>query len=100
MNREAIKTARLVAVPGCYPTSVQLGLLPLIEAGVADTQTLIASCASGVSGAGRGAKIGSLFCEAGENMMAYAVNGHRHLPEIKQGLSRAAGLRYSGGSQY
>lgn len=91
VNREAIKTARLVAVPGCYPTSVQLGLLPLIEAGVADTQTLIASCASGVSGAGRGAKVGSLFCEAGENMMAYAVNGHRHLPEIKQGLSRAAG---------
>ena len=67
------------------------GLLPLVEAGVADTQTLIASCASGVSGAGRGAKVGSLFCEAGENMMAYAVNGHRHLPEIKQGLSRAAG---------
>ena len=91
MNRQAIKNAQLIAVPGCYPTSVQLGLLPLVEAGVADPQRLIASCASGVSGAGRAAKVGSLFCEAAENMMAYAVNGHRHLPEIKQGLSRAAG---------
>lgn len=91
MNRQAIKSAQLIAVPGCYPTSVQLGLLPLVEAGVADPQRLIASCASGVSGAGRAARVGSLFCEAAENMMAYAVNGHRHLPEIKQGLSRAAG---------
>lgn len=91
MNRQTIKSAQLIAVPGCYPTSVQLGLLPLVEAGVADPQRLIASCASGVSGAGRAAKVGSLFCEAAENMMAYAVNGHRHLPEIKQGLSRAAG---------
>lgn len=91
MNRQTIKSAQLIAVPGCYPTSVQLGLLPLVEAGVADPQRLIASCASGVSGAGRAAKVGSLFCEAAENMMAYAVNGHRHLPEIKQGLGRAAG---------
>jgi N-acetyl-gamma-glutamyl-phosphate reductase len=91
VNRDAIKDARLIAVPGCYPTAVQLGLLPLVEAGLADTGQIIASCASGVSGAGRGAKVGSLFCEATDNMMAYGVNGHRHLPEIKQGLSRAAG---------
>lgn len=91
VNREAIKTARLIAVPGCYPTAVQLALLPLVEAGLAETQQIIASCASGVSGAGRGAKIGSLFCEAAENMVAYGVSGHRHLPEIKQGLRRAAG---------
>lgn len=91
VNREAIKTARLIAVPGCYPTAVQLALLPLVEAGLAETQQIIASCTSGVSGAGRGAKIGSLFCEAAENMVAYGVSGHRHLPEIKQGLRRAAG---------
>lgn len=91
INREAIKDAHLIAVPGCYPTAVQLGLLPLVEAGLADTKQIIASCASGVSGAGRAAKVGSLFCEATENMMAYGVNGHRHLPEIKQGLRRAAG---------
>ena len=91
VNRASIKEARLIAVPGCYPTAVQLGLLPLVEAGLADTKQIIASCASGVSGAGRGAKVGSLFCEATENMMAYGVKGHRHLPEIKQGLRRAAG---------
>ena len=90
INREAIKDAHLIAVPGCYPTAVQLGLLPLVEAGLADTKQIIASCASGVSGAGRGVKIGSLFCEAAENMVAYGVGGHRHLPEIRQGLSRAA----------
>lgn len=91
VNREAIKKAKLIAVPGCYPTSVQLGLLPLLEAGLVDEQTIIADCKSGVSGAGRGASVGSLFCEAGESLMAYAVKGHRHLPEIKQGLKRAAG---------
>lgn len=91
VNRERIRGARLIAVPGCYPTATQLGLLPLIEAGLADADTLIANCASGVSGAGRGAKVGSLFCEAGESMMAYSVKGHRHLPEIRQGLRRAAG---------
>lgn len=90
VNREAIKGARLIAVPGCYPTAVQLGLLPLLEAGLADNSRLIADCASGVSGAGRGAKVGSLLCEAGESMMAYSVKGHRHLPEISQGLRRAA----------
>lgn len=91
VNREQIRGARLIAVPGCYPTASQLGLLPLLEAGLADPATLIADCKSGVSGAGRGAKVGSLFCEAGESMMAYSVKGHRHLPEIRQGLRRAAG---------
>ena len=91
VNREQIRDARLIAVPGCYPTASQLGLLPLLEAGLADPATLIADCKSGVSGAGRGAKVGSLFCEAGESMMAYSVKGHRHLPEIRQGLRRAAG---------
>jgi N-acetyl-gamma-glutamyl-phosphate reductase len=91
VNREAIKEARLIAVPGCYPTSVQLALIPLLEKGLLPKQTLIADCKSGVSGAGRGANVGSLLCESSESMMAYAVAGHRHLPEIKQGLSRAAG---------
>lgn len=91
VNRDAIKKAKLIAVPGCYPTSVQLGLIPLLEAGLVGEQTIIADCKSGVSGAGRGASVGSLFCEAGESLMAYAVKGHRHLPEIKQGLKRAAG---------
>lgn len=91
VNREAIRAARLIAVPGCYPTATQLGLLPLLEAGLVDTGSLIADCKSGVSGAGRVAKVGSLFTEAGESMMAYAVKGHRHLPEIRQGLERAAG---------
>ena len=90
VNREAIKGARLIAVPGCYPTATQLGLIPLLEAGLADPSRLIANCASGVSGAGRGAKVGSLLCEASESMMAYSVKGHRHLPEISQGLCRAA----------
>ncbi|MCL5042437.1 MAG: N-acetyl-gamma-glutamyl-phosphate reductase [Gammaproteobacteria bacterium] len=91
VNREAMRDARLIAVPGCYPTAVQLGLLPLIEQGLADTSQIIADCKSGVSGAGRGANVGALFCEAGESMKAYGVPGHRHLPEIRQGLQRAAG---------
>ncbi|WP_421683529.1 N-acetyl-gamma-glutamyl-phosphate reductase [Stutzerimonas urumqiensis] len=91
VNREAIRGARLIAVPGCYPTATQLGFLPLLEAGIADTTRLIADCKSGVSGAGRGAKVSSLLTEASESMMAYSVKGHRHLPEINQGLRRAAG---------
>ena len=91
VNREQIKQARLIAVPGCYPTSVQLGLLPLFEQNLIETTGIIADCKSGVSGAGRQAKIGALLCEASESMMAYAVSGHRHLPEIRQGLQRAAG---------
>ena len=91
VNREQIRSARLIAVPGCYPTATQLGFLPLLEAGLADAGQLIADCKSGVSGAGRGATVGALFCEAGESMKAYSVKGHRHLPEISQGLRRAAG---------
>ncbi|TNG01779.1 MAG: N-acetyl-gamma-glutamyl-phosphate reductase [Gammaproteobacteria bacterium] len=91
VNREAVRKARLVANPGCYPTAVQLGFLPLIESGLADTQSLIADCKSGVSGAGRKASVGTLLCEAGENMKAYAVPGHRHLPEIKQGIAAVQG---------
>lgn len=91
VNREAIKAARLVAVPGCYPTAVQLALLPLFANKLAVTSGLIADCKSGVSGAGRAAKLGSLFCEAGENFKAYGAGVHRHQPEIAQGLSLAAG---------
>jgi len=91
INRDAIATARLVANPGCYPTAVQLGLLPLLEEGLADTGHLIADAKSGVSGAGRKAVTGVMLCEAGENFKAYAVPGHRHLPEIRQGLEAVAG---------
>lgn len=91
VNREAIRGAQLVANPGCYPTAVQLGFLPLIEAGVIDTATLIADCKSGVSGAGRKAEVGALFAESTDSFKAYGVAGHRHLPEIRQGLSRVSG---------
>lgn len=90
MNREAIKTAQLVANPGCYPTAVQLGFMPLLEAGVVDINYLIADAKSGVSGAGRKAEVHSLFAEAGDNFKAYGVTGHRHLPEISQGLAAMA----------
>jgi N-acetyl-gamma-glutamyl-phosphate reductase len=90
-NREAIRTARLVANPGCYPTAIQLGFLPLIEAGLVDTRHLIADAKSGVSGAGRKAEVGILLCEAGDNFKAYNVPKHRHLPEIRQGLAAIAG---------
>jgi N-acetyl-gamma-glutamyl-phosphate reductase len=90
-NRAAIAGARLVANPGCYPTAVQLGFLPLLESGCVDTDSLIADCKSGVSGAGRKAGIGSLLAEAADNFKAYSVPGHRHLPEIRQGLEAAAG---------
>ncbi len=86
INREAIKQARLIANPGCYPTAVQLGFLPLLENQLINTDFLVADCKSGVSGAGRGANVGTLLCEASESFKAYAVPGHRHLPEIKQGL--------------
>lgn len=91
VNREQIQKARLIAVPGCYPTATQLGFLPLLAKGLIEPSNLIADCKSGVSGAGRGAKVGSLLCEASESMMAYAVKGHRHLPEISQGLRQMAG---------
>ncbi len=91
VNRAAIRDARLVANPGCYPTAVQLGFMPLVEAGLVDPGYLIADAKSGVSGAGRKAEVSSLFSEAADNFKAYAVPGHRHLPEIRQGLSRIAG---------
>ena len=91
VNRAQIKTARLVANPGCYPTAVQLGFIPLLEAGVIETGGLIADAKSGVSGAGRKAEIGALFSEASDNFKAYGVSGHRHLPEISQGLARVVG---------
>lgn len=88
MNREQIRTAPLVANPGCYPTAVQLGFLPLLEHGLVDSAHLIADAKSGVSGAGRGAKVAHLLCETSESMKAYGVQGHRHWPEIRQGLRR------------
>jgi len=91
MNREALRNARLVANPGCYPTAVTLGFLPLVEAGVVDDKHLIADAKSGVSGGGRKTEIGYLLAEASENMKAYGVAGHRHLPEIRQNLMRIAG---------
>jgi N-acetyl-gamma-glutamyl-phosphate reductase len=90
VNREKIRNARLVANPGCYPTAVQLGFIPLIEAGLIDTASLIADAKSGVSGAGRKAEVGILFSEASDNFKAYGVPGHRHLPEIRQGLGNVA----------
>lgn len=93
MNRAAIAKARVIANPGCYATAVQLGFLPLVEAGVADLDHLIANAASGVSGAGRKAEVGSLFSEASDNFKAYAVAGHRHQPEICQGLEAVAGRK-------
>lgn len=91
VNRDAVATARIVANPGCYPTAVQLGLLPLLEAGVIDAGHIVADAKSGVSGAGRSPATGTLLCEASENFRAYGVAGHRHLPEIRQGLAEAAG---------
>jgi len=89
-HRQQIKTARLVANPGCYPTAVQLGFLPLLEHGCIETEALIADCKSGVSGAGRKAAVSGLLCETSESFKAYAVPGHRHWPEICQGLNEIA----------
>lgn len=91
MNRDAIRGARLVACAGCYPTSVQLGYMPLLENGWIDDQSLIASCGSGVSGGGRATKVPMLMAEASDSFKAYGVAGHRHLPEIEQGLADMAG---------
>ena len=91
LNREPLRGARLVANPGCYPTAISLGLLPLVEERLVDLNTLIADAKSGVSGAGRGAQVGSLFAEVSDSLKAYAVPGHRHGPEIAQTLEQAAG---------
>ena len=90
-NREAIRAAQLVACPGCYPTSVQLGLMPLLQNKLIDPARIISNSASGVSGAGRQAKVDNLYSEVGDSFKAYGVAGHRHLPEIEQGLSDMAG---------
>ncbi len=89
--REEVRGAQLVANPGCYPTAVQLGFLPLLENNLVDPSRLIADAKSGASGAGRQGKIGMLHGEVGESFKAYGASGHRHLPEIRQGLSHAAG---------
>lgn len=87
LNRKQIKSAQIVANPGCYPTAVALGFMPLLENDLVDSKRLIADAKSGVSGAGRAAKLGSLHAEVSENFKAYGVAGHRHLPEISQALS-------------
>lgn len=91
VNREKMRDARLVACAGCYPTSIQLGYLPLLENGWIKPDQLIANAASGASGAGKGAKVPMLLAEAGESYKAYGASGHRHLPEIEQGLGDIAG---------
>lgn len=91
LAREQVRGARLVANPGCYPTAAQLPLIPLVRAGLIDADDIIIDAKSGVSGAGRAAKEGSLYCEVAEGIHAYGIAGHRHAPEIEQGLSQAAG---------
>jgi N-acetyl-gamma-glutamyl-phosphate reductase len=99
VNRQAIRSARVIGLPGCYPTSVQLGWLPVLEpaavsaagADLVELDTLIADCKSGVSGAGRKAEVHTLLAEASDNFKAYGVSGHRHSPEIRQGLEAIAG---------
>jgi N-acetyl-gamma-glutamyl-phosphate reductase len=95
VNREAIKRARIIGLPGCYPTSMQLGYAPLLAQGkpLVNESALIADCKSGVSGAGRKAEVSSLLAEAGDNFKAYAVKGHRHLPETIQGLEAISGRK-------
>lgn len=91
INRDRIRGARLVANPGCYPTAVILGLLPLLEGGVVDLGHLIADAKSGVSGAGRRSETHLLLAEASDNFKAYGAPGHRHQPEIQQGLEAVTG---------
>lgn len=84
INRSAIKEAKLIACPGCYPTATVLGLMPLLKHNVVDPGQLIANAASGISGAGRQAKVDHLLAEASDSVKAYALSGHRHIPEILQ----------------
>ncbi len=91
LNREQIANARIIANPGCYPTAIQLGFYPLLKEGLIDIDHLVADAKSGISGAGRGAKVGSLAAETSESFKAYGINGHRHLPEIEQQLNHMAG---------
>lgn len=87
---EAVKKARVIANPGCYPTSAILPLYPLLEAGVIEANDIIIDAKSGISGAGRSAKVPNLFSEANESVRPYSIASHRHLPEIEQALSEAA----------
>ena len=91
INREKVKKARLIANPGCFPTCSFLTTYPLVREGLIDPNTIIIDAKSGTSGAGRGAKVDSLFCEVNESIKAYGVGTHRHTPEIEEQLSRAAG---------
>ena len=91
INREKIKHARLIANPGCYPTCSFLSTYPLVKEGIIDPNTIIIDAKSGTSGAGRSAKVSSLFCEVNESMKAYGVGTHRHTPEIEEQLGYAAG---------
>ena len=92
LRRTKIKGAKLVANPGCYPTSIILALAPLLKNNLIDLSSIIADSASGVTGAGRAAKVDSLYCEVNEGYKAYGVGGtHRHTPEIEQELSLLAG---------
>jgi len=91
LMRDRVKAARIIACPGCYPTSSLLPLIPLVEAGLIEADEVIIDAKSGVSGAGRAAKEGSLYAEVAEGIHAYGVASHRHAPEIEQGLSLAAG---------
>ncbi|MEI6712427.1 MAG: N-acetyl-gamma-glutamyl-phosphate reductase [Verrucomicrobiota bacterium] len=91
-SRDALKGARLVASPGCYPTSILLPLIPLLKAGLLETDSITVSSMSGVSGAGRNAKVEYLYAECNESVRAYGVPKHRHLAEIEQELTIAAGV--------
>lgn len=91
LNRSVIKTANLIACPGCYPTAVQLGLMPLLKNNLLTEDTIIIDAKSGISGAGRAAKVNMLYAERNENFEAYATSGHRHYPEIKQQLELMRG---------
>ena len=98
LNRDDIRNARLVANPGCYPTAVALALLPLLARRMIEPASIIADCKSGTSGAGRNAALGTAFCEVTESVKAYAVTGHRHLPEIREvlrGVDPAADLVFT-----
>jgi len=94
VNRAEIRNARLVANPGCYPTAIQLGFLPLLENDIINPSLLIADAKSGVSGAGRKASLATQYCKVNDSFKAYSVGGRRHLPEIKQGLNKICSSRF------
>lgn len=91
LYREQIKQAQIIANPGCYVTATTLALLPLVQAAAIDLQGIVVDAKSGVTGAGRGASVGTLYSEVTDSFKAYGVKGHRHHPEITQNLSLAAG---------